>query len=218
LLSAQIPSAWLIPMWLACALLLADVVRNAGWRMLGDRRNLNVFFAATVVILGIWLIRTGVKPGLSFHMLGATLLTLMFRARFALLALALIIFANTLQAGELAAYPANFLVMAGLPVGVSWAVYRLVDGRLPNHLFIYIFLNAFFASALAILAVGLVSTLFFAFAEIYPTQYLLEEYLPFYLLIAWAEAFATGMMITLMVVYKPEWVATFDDARYLHGK
>ena len=205
-------------MWLACALLLADVVRNAGWRMLGDRRNLNVFFAATVVILGIWLIRTGVKPGLSFHMLGATLLTLMFRARFALLALALIIFANTLQAGELAAYPANFLVMAGLPVGVSWAVYRLVDGRLPNHLFIYIFLNAFFASALAILAVGLVSTLFFAFAEIYPTQYLLEEYLPFYLLIAWAEAFATGMMITLMVVYKPEWVATFDDARYLHGK
>jgi len=53
---------------------------------------------------------------------------------------------------------------------------------------------------------------------VYPTQYLLEEYLPFYLLIAWAKAFATGMMMTLMVVYKPEWVATFDDARYLHGK
>jgi uncharacterized membrane protein len=26
------------------------------------------------------------------------------------------------------------------------------------------------------------------------------------------------MLITLMVVYKPAWVATFDDRRYLLGK
>jgi uncharacterized membrane protein len=26
------------------------------------------------------------------------------------------------------------------------------------------------------------------------------------------------MLITVMVVYKPEWVATFDDHRYLLGK
>jgi uncharacterized membrane protein len=42
--------------------------------------------------------------------------------------------------------------------------------------------------------------------------------LPFYFLMDWAEAFATGMMVTLMVVYRPEWVATFDDARYLGMK
>ena len=35
------------------------------------------------------------------------------------------------------------------------------------------------------------------------------------MLLAWGEAFATGMLVTLMVVYKPEWVSTFDDARYL---
>jgi uncharacterized membrane protein len=35
---------------------------------------------------------------------------------------------------------------------------------------------------------------------------------------AWSEAFATGMLITLMVVYRPAWVATFDDRRYLLGK
>jgi uncharacterized membrane protein len=32
---------------------------------------------------------------------------------------------------------------------------------------------------------------------------------------AWAEAFLTGAAITLMVVYQPGWVATFDDRRYL---
>jgi uncharacterized membrane protein len=68
------------------------------------------------------------------------------------------------------------------------------------------------------MAVGLVSTGFAALAGAYPLGYLLDEYLPYYLLMAWSEAFATGMLITVMVVYKPEWVATFDDHRYLLGK
>jgi uncharacterized membrane protein len=33
---------------------------------------------------------------------------------------------------------------------------------------------------------------------------------------AWAEAFSTGMLITVIVVYKPAWIATFDDRRYLN--
>jgi uncharacterized membrane protein len=218
LISAIVPPAWLIPLWVVALALLLDVVRNASWRMLADRHNLNVFLAACVVVLGIWLIKTGIKPGLNFHMLGATLLTLMFRARFALLALALIIAAQTFQSGEFNAFPANFLIMACVPVVVSWSIYRMVDSRLPNHLFIYIFLNAFFTPALAILSVGIVSSLFLSAAEVYTVKYLMEDYLPFYFLMGWAEAFATGMMVTLMVVYKPEWVATFDDRRYLYGK
>jgi uncharacterized membrane protein len=35
---------------------------------------------------------------------------------------------------------------------------------------------------------------------------------------AWAEAFTTGAALTLMVVYRPDWVATFDDARYLRNQ
>ncbi len=218
LISAIVPTAWLVPLWIIALFVLFDALRKARWAMLADRRDLNVFLAATVVILGLWMIKTGVKPGLNFHMLGATLLTLMFRARFALIALGLIVTANTLHNGEFNAFPANFLIMAAVPVGVSWSIYSLADSRLPNHLFIYVFINAFFASALAAFAVGLTSTTFFAVSGAYPLDYLLEEYLPFYFLMAWAEAFATGMMMTLMVVYRPEWVSTFDDRRYLHGK
>jgi uncharacterized membrane protein len=32
---------------------------------------------------------------------------------------------------------------------------------------------------------------------------------------AWGEAFTTGALVTLMVVWKPEWIATFSDQRYL---
>jgi uncharacterized membrane protein len=29
------------------------------------------------------------------------------------------------------------------------------------------------------------------------------------------EAFLTGMLVTILVVYRRDWVATFDDARWL---
>ncbi|MEW6678841.1 MAG: energy-coupling factor ABC transporter permease [Pseudomonadota bacterium] len=216
LVSAHIPATWLWILWLLAGALFLLILRRGSWAMLLDRANLNVFLGATVAVLGLWLIKTGIKPGLNFHLLGATALTLMFRPLFALVAVALITGAITLWHGEYAAFAANWLIMGALPVGISWAIYRLVDGRMTNHFFIYIFFNAFFGSALAVLAVGLTSTVFVALSGAYTWSYLLEDYLPFYLLIAWGEAFATGMMLTMMVVWRPEWVATFDDRRYLN--
>jgi uncharacterized membrane protein len=35
---------------------------------------------------------------------------------------------------------------------------------------------------------------------------------------SWAEAFTSGALITVLVVYRPQWVTTFDDRRYLDGK
>jgi uncharacterized membrane protein len=32
------------------------------------------------------------------------------------------------------------------------------------------------------------------------------------------EAMLTGMLVTLAVVYRPQWVATFDDERYIVGR
>lgn len=218
IVSNNIPMHWHGLLWLSCLVLLGLVLRRAQWGMLADRRNLNVFLGATVAVLTLWLIKTGIKPGLNFHLIGATVLTLMFRPRFALLSLGLVIAAITLWHGQYAAFAPNFLVMAVVPVSVSWAIYRFVDGRLPNHFFIYIFLNAFFGAAVAISSVGLVSTGFAALSGSYDLSYLLEEYLPYYLLMAWAEAFSTGMAVTLLVVYRPDWIATFDDRRYIEGK
>jgi len=216
LLSTHVPLAWLWVFWLGALGLVILLVRRAAWSMLLDRANLNIFLGATVAVLGLWLIKAGIKPGLNFHLLGATALTLMFRPLFALLALGLITAAISLWQGQYAAFAANWVMMGALPVAISWTIYRLVDSRLPNHLFVYIFLNAFFGGAVTVMLLGLASTAYIAVAGVYPLQYLLEEYLPYYLLISWGEAFATGMMVTLMVVWRPEWVSTFDDKRYLN--
>jgi uncharacterized membrane protein len=218
LVSAAIPTGWSATFWLLLVVLLIVLWRRAHWRIMASSANLNVFLGASVALLGIWLINAGIKPGLSFHLLGATALTLMFRPWFAILALALVIGGMTIHSGQYAAYPANLFLMAVLPVSISWAIYRWVDGKLPNHFFIYIFLNCFFGSGIAMAFVGLASTAYAALSGAYPLAYLLENYLPYYMLMAWAESFATGLIMTLLVVYRPDWVATFDDKRYLESK
>lgn len=218
LVSANIPAAWSTVLWLLMALLAVLMWRKAAWTMLKSPANLNIFLGATVALLGLWLINAGVRPGLSFHLLGATALTLMFRPWFAILSIGLVIAGMTLHNGQFDAYPANLLLMGVLPVSASWAIYRLVESRMPNHMFIYIFINCFFGAAIAIALVGVAATLFNAASGVYKLDYLLDNYLPFYMLMAWAEAFATGMIMTLLVVYRPEWVSTFDDKRYLQSK
>ena len=44
------------------------------------------------------------------------------------------------------------------------------------------------------------------------------EYTPYLVYLAFGEATLTGMLVTLAVVYRPQWVATFDDARYIDGR
>ena len=43
-------------------------------------------------------------------------------------------------------------------------------------------------------------------------------YLPYFLMLGFGEAWLSGIVITLLVVYKPGWVASFDDRRFLMNK
>jgi len=186
--------------------------------MLADPVNLNIFLGACVAVLGLWRIKAGIEPGLNFHLLGATVFTLMFRPLLAMMAVALISAGVALWDGQYAAFAANCLIMGALPVGVTWAVHRLVVRWLPPNIFVYLFLNAFAGGAISMIAVGVAATLFFLGAGLYPIDHLLTEYLPFYILMGWSEAFISGMLVTVMVVWKPQWVATFSDERYLLGR
>ena len=163
LVSSSIPGGWAVFFWLAVAVLFVVMWRKASWRMLKTPANLNVFLGATVALFGLWLLKAGVKPGLNLHLLGATALTLMFRPWFAILSLALIIAGLSVASGQYAAYPANLLLMGVLPVAVSWAIYRVVDGRLPNHFFVYVFLNCFFGAGITIVSVVVPSAAYAAF-------------------------------------------------------
>ena len=215
LLSIQIPPAWLIGTWAIALALFALIALRAFWPLFTDPRDLNVFLGACLTVFLLWRIKAGVQPGLSLHLLGATALTLMFRPLLAMFASAIVAASVALWTGQYAALAANWLIMGALPVTVSWLVHRAISRWLPPHLFVYFFLNAFANGAISMLAVGAAAALVSSGMGLYRSEYLLNEYLPFYLLMAWGEAFTTGALVTLMVVWKPEWIATFSDQRYL---
>ena len=206
--------------WLGLAFLGWRWLMSGDWRRLADPRQMNLFLGATVAVLALWQIRTGVKPGLAFHLYGLSALTLMFGFWRASFAGALVLLINVVFGrGSLMALGLDVLLQAALPAAVSWSVFRLLERLLPQHFFVYVFGNGFFGAALAVASIGLATTAMMALAGVYPLDYLLAQYTPYAaLLLSWSEAFLTGMVVTMMAVYRPAWLETFDDAKYIQNR
>ena len=112
----------------------------------------------------------------------------------------------------------NALLMAGLPVLLAYGIYRFNQRRLSKNPFVFIFANGFFGSALTILATGVAASALLYLGGAYPLEKLLDDYLPYFLLLGFSEAWLTGMVVTILVVYRPQWISTFDDSIYLAKK
>jgi uncharacterized membrane protein len=220
LTASVLPESFYLIGWLGLAFLAWRWLMSGDWRRLAEPSKLNLFLGATVAVLALWQIRTGIKPGLNFHFYGIAALTLMFGFWRASFAGALILLANAaFGRGSWNALGFDVLLVAALPAAVSWGVFRLLARRLPNHFFVYVLGNGFFGAALSVAAVGLATTALMTLSGTYTLDYLLTHYTPYAtLLISWAEAFSTGMAITVMAVYRPAWLETFDDARYVQNK
>ncbi|KJV28255.1 membrane protein [Aquitalea magnusonii] len=213
--------AVLFPTWLlyaamvAAGMVLGFAASRVKWRTL-DASTSNAWLGAVVVLLGLWLMRGGLKPGLSFHMLGATVLTLLMGPWLAMLGLAVLLLALAAGGhGDWLALGLDWLCDAAVPVAVTAGLLQLARRKLPAQLFVYVFINAFIAGGLSLFCSALAGMLLLGSQAVYAWDYLLEEALPFYFLLSWSEAFTTGLTMAVLVVYRPHWVSTFDDAAYL---
>lgn len=180
---------------------------------------MHVWLGMVVVLTLIWSMRAGVRPGLDFHLLGATVFTLCFGPHLAFIGLSLVTAALVLNGdAEIFPYAANALLLAGGGVLFSQGLSRLFSLLFPKHFFVYIFANGFLTAALTVVGIGAVSSFVLGMAGVYAWDYLRSEYFPYFLLLGFAEAWLSGMLMTLFVVYRPNWVASFDDRHYLDGQ
>ncbi len=215
--SQHLPASWQLVAWIALVAAAAWSAARADWSRLraGDRSH--AFFGAVVAVTLLWAIGGSVGP-LRFHLLGATLLYLMFGLPLALVGMLLAAIATTLATDQdWIAIAGRVLVAGVVPVLVSHAVRRAAEVRLPANFFVYVFVAGFLGGGLAMLATvaGVASSLALALPSAGAQG---EPWTALALMLAFAEATLTGMLITLFVVYKPGWVCTFDDARYLRRR
>ena len=142
---------------------------------------------------------------------GASLLLLL--AGWPLSVLALAAAAAACVAGGLlpAAVALQRLLWLGLvPATLALVVGAMVRRWLPHHLFVYIFARGFFGTLLAATAAGAPALWLPDAAGLSSGDLLLARWLT-----AWGEAIVTGMLVSIFVAFRPQWLATYSDALYL---
>lgn len=203
---------------LVAVVALVQATRTLPWFKL--RRDFDAQRALVTTSLILIGARFGVFdkiPGLRLHFLGAAIATLMFGRSFAVWVMAAVSLVAWLSGAGVWGDPAlDFVVCGVLPVFAMQAHHEWVQRRLPNQVFVYVFVTGFFGGAMTAFVSQVSRVLLLVLADAAPTG--VADRLVAVPLMMFGEAFFTGGAIAILIVYRPEWVASFDDRRYLRNE
>ncbi|MCG6895861.1 MAG: energy-coupling factor ABC transporter permease [Thiocapsa sp.] len=208
---------WVVNLLFALILLLA--FRLTPWRKFRDPEQVHVFLGATVALLVLWHMDAQVQPGLAFHLLGVTAMTLMFGWSLAVIGAALVLLGVTLNAGiGWEGFALNAFLTGVVPATLTQVLLILIRWYLPKHFFVYVLVNGFLTAGAVGVVTGYLAAWLLIASGAYSFADLRETVLPFFPLMFMPEAFLNGWILAVLVAFKPQWVYSFSDEQYLKGK
>ena len=152
---------------------------------------------AVAVLVGLaWTFRSTLAGGAALHWLGAP---------FAL-------FAAGTGVVAWSQLPLRLVLDGLVPLGIAWVWLRVVERRLPAHLFVYLFVAVFGGALFALLSAGALQR--WMLAPAFASMRGSDAWIAL-LIMAEGEALATGLLVTGLALYRPDWLYTFDPDRYL---
>jgi len=183
----------------------------------GDR--LQLMGACVLGVVFLWTLKTGIQPGLNVHFLGLTAMTLMLGWRLStLVAPVALLVLTVLGIYPLHEFGVNLFLGMLVPISVTYFIFLVTYSYLSRHLFVYIFIAAFFNAAITITVQMFLFALYYRVTGIYDWYVIMNDYFAIVLLMLFPEGVLNGMCIAGLVTYKPQWVLTFLDRDYLHEK
>lgn len=187
------------------------------WHQFFQAKVQHLVLGTAAAVSVLWWFRTGIYTGLEIHFLWLTALTLILGWRWAIvssmLSLCVVSATSIISWQDIGVIG---LIGCVLPILFSYLVYLIAYNKLPRHFFVYVFVCSFFTGAASIALKMFVFSLFYSQMAMYEWHVLADNYLILIPLLLFPEALLNGMTMTLAVVYKPEWVATFYDSKYLN--
>ncbi len=208
-------SQWLITLVLFL-IILVRAVRTIDWQAVRRDNTLqHTFFGAAVVLGFLWQLRAGLSPGLSIHVFGITVITLMLGWALAVLAGLLALVITVITGREpLLMFAANGLITVMIPALVSHGIMLWERHKNFKNFFAYIFVCGFFGAGIAVAAAGIVMCLLLWSSGVYDVSELVHEYLRYLPLFMIPEGFANGAFVTGLMVFHPDRLTTLDQRRY----
>jgi uncharacterized membrane protein len=219
LTAVSFPFGWLIAGWVAALPIVALAMHRAPWTRFAESEPVHVWYGTIFCLTMLWNVQATVGEGFRFHLLGVGAFTLLAGPALALVGGAVVMILQIVVRGGLwANVGLAFVTMVAVPVATAWLVLRVAERRLPPNFFIYVFVVAFFGAGLSLAVAGIAGAVAMTWGAGRPAELVFGEYVPYLIYLAFGEATVSGMLLTLAVVYRPRWVATFDDARYITGR
>lgn len=198
------------------------------WRLLANRKALvtqdqgdhaplwTPLLATLVILPWLWALPTLHQMPLQLQWSGACLVMLCLGWPLAVPVLCAVgVIACALSAGLDAPAALRLTVWHGIvPASLAMLWGALLRRWLGTRVFVYIFGRGFIGTVLSLFAAGLMSA---ALGHSLPG---VNEELSTIArwLMAWGDAVVTGMLCAVFVAYRPQWLATWSDDLYLHGK
>lgn len=208
------PEALPLTTWLEAALALLAVgvaLALRPWRLL-QGGLLTPALAALALLPWFWLLPQKLPQGLAVQLSGACLLLLMLGWPLAVLVLALVAAAVwALGHAGWDAVLSQWVWVGLMPATVALGIGAALRRWLPPNPFVYTLGRGFLGTAVAVFVAG----------ALYEMVYhllggnTLHDALVARWLMAWGDAFLTGLFTAVFVAFAPQWLATWSDARYL---
>ena len=191
-------------------LLLAAWLRP--WRQLRQHSLWTPLLAALVLLPWLWALPRLHAMPLQLQLSGAVLVTLCLGWPLAIWTLtAVCLTADMLAPQAWDALVQDLFFLGWLPATLALVLGAALRRWLPPHPFIYILGRGFLGTALCLFAARAVQTLTQAPGALDSTGLpLVAQWL-----MAWGDAFLTGLVSAILVAFRPQWLATWSDHLYL---
>jgi uncharacterized membrane protein len=183
------------------------------WRMLAAGSALLTPMLASVVLLPwLWALPNLHQMPLQLHWSGAPLVTLMLGWPLAVLTLTAIGAITTVISSTSAEAALVLVVWQGLvPATFTLLLGAALRRWVSHHPFVYVLGRGFLG---AVLCIFLSSVLAQSMGHDVPYVSSSLSMIGLWLM-AWGDAFITGMVCAIFLAYRPQWLATWSDQMYL---
>ena len=191
----------------AAALALALWLRP--WRMLGGAL-LSPALAVVVLLPLLWSLPAALPAGLPLRVSGASAVVLMLGWPLAVPVLWLAALVTWLVGdAQVGALAAQLWWLGVLPATLAVALGAALRRWLPPNPFVYTLGRGFLGTAAVVFVSGA------GLLAAHPLQ--ADQAVVAMWLLAWGDAFLTGLLCATFVAFAPQWLATWSDARYLRS-
>ena len=182
------------------------------WRMLVGGVRLTPLLATLTLIPWLWALPSLHKMPLQLQGSGACLVVLLLGWPLAVPVLCVVGLIALLISPMDWETALDLTVWLGVvPATLALALGAAVRRWIGPHLFVYVLGRAFIGTAVCVFVAGLLAQLTgHSMPGIDDDLSLVAHWL-----VAWGDAFMTGLLVSILVAFKPEWLATWSDQLYL---